>query len=222
MPDLPGTNQLARRLAGVIRSRYRCGKIVRHQLCNDPRIPCTSKNGSASLELLPLDAHDFDWLRAQLRSTMQDAFVPGSDPGLCIATEIPPGVVRFGQLAQLGMTTQTTARQVAAESGVHLEGLGGTEGGVIGALAAVGLAATGNDGRIVQWGDWPDDLRSVVDVAEILARDVQVQTIDGGESVFSGTVDLVKKLRPVLRDGEAILFVTRGRDGAGWTAVKLH
>jgi tRNA(Ile2) C34 agmatinyltransferase TiaS len=221
MPETPGTNQLARRLAELVRSRYRCRRIVRHQLCGDPRIPCTSKNGSASLELMPLGVHELDWLRDRLRNAMRDAFVPGSDPGLCIAAEVSGEVVAFGQLAQREITTQDVARKLAADAGISLEGLGGTEGGVIGALAAVGLAATGNDGRIVQWGEWPDDLRAIVNVTEILARDVQVQTLHEGQPVTRGTVDLVKKLRPVLREGQAVLSVIRNGDQADWTAVKL-
>jgi hypothetical protein len=152
---------------------------------------------------------------------MREAFVPGSDPGLCIAADVPINVIEFGRLAQRQITTQGIARRLADNSGIHLEGLGGTEGGVIGALAAVGLAATENDGRIVQWGEWPDDLRSVVSVSEVLARDVEVRTLQDGRSVTSGTVDLVKKLRPVLRGGRAILPVSPGGGQADWTAVKL-
>jgi hypothetical protein len=122
MPETPGTNQLARRLAKVICKRYRCVKIIRHQLCGDPLIPCTSKNGSASLDLMPLETHDFRWLRDELRSAMREAFVPGSDPGLCIAADVPINVIEFGRLAQRQITTQGIARRLADDSGIHLEG----------------------------------------------------------------------------------------------------
>src|SRR5437870_2586916 len=46
--DTPGTNQLARALAAQIASTHECLLIVRHQLLDDPRVPYTSKNGSAS------------------------------------------------------------------------------------------------------------------------------------------------------------------------------
>jgi tRNA(Ile2) C34 agmatinyltransferase TiaS len=220
MPDLPGTNQLARRLAQVISSKYRCLQIVRHQLCGDPRIPCTSHNGSASLELEPLSVHDHEWLLNRLRMTMQAGFVPGSDPGLCIAHHVSAEVAAFGQLAQREMTTQEVARQVAHDTDIHLEGLGGTEGGVIGALAAVGLAASRNDGRVVQWRDWPDDLRSIVDVSAIYARGVRIQSLEDDQPVLNGKIDLVKKLRPILRSGQQVLFVVPGGVNADWTAVK--
>jgi hypothetical protein len=45
--------------------------------------------------------------------------------------------------------TQEEARAVAIRAKCHLEGLGGTEQGIIGALAAIGLIVGGNDGRVV-------------------------------------------------------------------------
>ena len=44
-----GTNQLARSLVAALASEVRCIRIVRHQLLEDPRVPCTTKNGSASI-----------------------------------------------------------------------------------------------------------------------------------------------------------------------------
>jgi hypothetical protein len=46
----------------------------------------------------------------------------------------------------------TQARDLASAYSLHLQGLGGTEDGVIGALAAAGLAACGEDGRYLLVG----------------------------------------------------------------------
>ena len=50
----PGTNQLARLLVAAVAGDCRCRRIVRHQLLDDPRVPYTSKNGSASITLEPV------------------------------------------------------------------------------------------------------------------------------------------------------------------------
>src|SRR5690606_3841449 len=93
--------------------------------------------------------------------------------------------------------------------GIHLEGLGGTEGGVIGSLAAIGLALPQNDGRIVQFGRWPDDLHGLQPVAVLRERDVDVRDLDTQTYIEAALVDVGKHLRPNLRQGRSVLFVRR-------------
>ena len=45
--DSPGTNQIAKAIVEDLTDRFECVLILRHQLLNDPRVPYTSKNGSA-------------------------------------------------------------------------------------------------------------------------------------------------------------------------------
>ena len=228
MPDTPGTNQLARKLVQAIAVRFRCRRIVRHQLCGDPSIPCTSKNGSASIWLEPVNdpgdslaEGDLDWLRAELIRVMREWYVVGSDPGLCIATSIPDCIVEFGLRAQQEIVTQSAARDLAKQQGLSLEGLGGTEGGVIGALAAVGLARDQNDGRIVQYESWPDDLEGIVTVNQLASRAVQVRDLTG-QTILAGRINLGKKLRPNCRAGLAVLTVEPGDHPAyDWRALKV-
>jgi tRNA(Ile2) C34 agmatinyltransferase TiaS len=219
MPDTPGTNQLARALALRVGSRHRCLRIVRHQLLADPRVPCTSKNGSASLWLQPIGDADLAWLVNELRVGMQEAFQPGSDPGLCVAEAVPQEVITWGRRCQRELVSQREARDLAAGLDIHLEGLGGTEGGVIGALAAVGLAATGDDGRVVHLEGWPDDLAGIQPSEAVAARGVEVRELASGRRI-EGLVDLGKKLRPNCREGRMVLFVERGADEL-WRAVRL-
>src|SRR3954464_61427 len=51
----PGTNQLARHLVRELADEFSGRIILRHQLLVDPRVPCTKKNGCASIlfEVLP-------------------------------------------------------------------------------------------------------------------------------------------------------------------------
>jgi hypothetical protein len=214
-----GTNQLAREIARRAAVRWSCRQIVRHQLLHDPRIPFTSKNGSASLMFESVNGAGLPELIDLCRDTMRDWFIPGSDPGLCVTERVPPEVVAYGELCQREIVTQETARNLARRTAIHLEGLGGTEGGVIGALAAVGLAATGNDGRIVQWGSWPDDLTGRQPIAALNERGVLVLTDDGVE-LTDGEVDVGKHLRPNVRGHRAVLFVERMSDER-YGALKL-
>ena len=49
MPETPGTNQLCLEIIARLAADYHAEAIVRHQLLDDPRIPYTSRNGSASI-----------------------------------------------------------------------------------------------------------------------------------------------------------------------------
>jgi hypothetical protein len=221
MPETRGTNQLARILVSAVARRYRCLRIVRHQLCGHPSIPCTSKNGSASMIFEPRETLDLPWLIDTLRAVMLENFTPGSDPGLCVAREVPASITEFAWRTKERIVDQAEARKLAADAGIHLEGLGGTEGGVIGALAAVGLAVTGDDGRVVQLEDWPDDLMGVVDVRLITARGVTIEREHDRHAVVEGMIDLEKKLRPNLRKGRIVLSARPGRTPDEWVAMKL-
>jgi hypothetical protein len=225
-----GTNQLARAIVQAASDRWICHGIVRHQLLDDPRIPYTSKNGSASIRLEPrgsensLGTYELSELIELCRRIMREWFITGSDPGLCVTGHVPEEVTHFGWRCKSEIVTQAEARALAAQHGLHLEGLGGTNGGVIGSLAAVGLIVSGNDGRIVQLGEWPDDLSGPQPVAVLHARGIVVQEIDSFTTIESGIVDVGKHLRPNLREGRTRLFVRRAAcdDQLGpYHAVKL-
>ncbi len=219
----PGTNQVARGLMRRIAGRWQCLLILRHQLLQDPRVPCTTKNGSASMVLMPLNESSSSLLIDELRAGLQERFVGGSDPGLCVAATVPEAVIAFGRRCQRRLVDQQAARELAANHALHLEGLGGTEGGVIGALAAVGLAAGGSDGRVVHIADWPDDLTGLQEIDTVQARGVEVRCLDTGQRIISGRVDVGKHLRPSYRHHKIILYVRPGQ-GAGeavWQGVRL-
>lgn len=218
--DTPGTNQLARALVRAVADDYCLVRITRHQLLFDPRVPYTSKNGSASILLEPRLAADLPSLVPRLRGVMRAHFVPGSDPGLCVATAVPDEVLEFGRRCQRDVVPQADARELAAGLDIHLEGLGGTEQGVVGALAAIGLASTGDDGRVVQFGEWPDDLSGPVPIECLHERGVVVRELESSDPVTAGVIDVGKHLRPNCREGEVVLFVRQGGN-QGWEAVKL-
>jgi hypothetical protein len=222
--DDPGTNQLARHLVRELAPQFRGRMIVRHQLLEDPRVPCTKKNGCASILFDAGDTADWVVLADRLRNLIVPWCPKASDPGLCIASHVSQSVIDWGLRCKRELVTQAEAYHVAADAGIHLEGLGGTKDGVIGALAAIGLMATKDDGRVVYAGpgdeDWYD-VTGCLSLNEILSRGVnEVRTLDGGEKLTVGTVDVGKRLRPNYRAGQIVLYVTR-RDAATWEAVRV-
>lgn len=221
--DTPGTNQLARALADRVAERFQCHFILRHQLLEDSRVPCTSKNGSASLLFEARASVGLNWLLGEMRRGIRERFVAGSDPGLCLAEQVPASVIAWGERCCRELVTQEEAFEVAAASGVYLEGLGGTSGGVIGALAAVGRAATGNDGRVVRIGSYPDDLAGPQSCDILRQRGVSVRDLHSDAEVISGMIDVGKRLRPNFRRGQAVLFVERPEmpSTCEWQAVRL-
>ncbi len=217
-----GTNQLARAIVRALGERWNCVRIVRHQLLDDPRVPYTSQNGSASILFDPAEENAREELVATCRSVMRNWFIAGSDPGLCVTNHVPAAVIAFGRQAKASLVSQDEAYQIARSHGMTLEGLGGTNDGVIGALAAVGLAFTGDDGRIVQLGNNPDDLQGLQTIADLKRRNVTVHLQATGECLTSGRVDCGKKLRPNLRNHRAVLYVTRpADDGEVYPALKF-
>jgi hypothetical protein len=181
--------------------------VTRHQLLIDPRVPCTAKNSGAAILLGPNGRFVPDALIDRIQALMREHFNPGSDPGLCIAPHVPEDIRAFGRRAQQNLVTQSEARALAAAHSIPLQGLGGTEDGVIGALAAVGLAASGDDGRYVMVGR-SRELSGPQPVAAVLAAGIaDVRTLDG-RPVTGGLV-LTDKLRPARRGALPIAFVER-------------
>jgi len=227
-----GTNQLARALVRRLGIRAAESAVVRHQLLIDPRVPYTSHNGSASILLNGERSESVAGLRellVDLRGGVRSWFVEGSDPGLCVASSVPDEIVEFGRRCQRQIVEQAEARDLAARHGINLEGLGGTEQGVIGALAAVGLAASGDDGRVVHLASWPwpDDLSGPQDVSIVYARGIQeIRCMETGVIVEHGIVDVGKRLRPNRRRGRIVLYVSPAPASwpapPYWHAVRLN
>jgi hypothetical protein len=146
-------------------------------------------------------------------------FIDGSDPGLCVATNgMAHALTSFGRRAQSEVVSQGEARRLAGSRGVLLAGLGGSQDGVIGALAAVGLAACGEDGRYLLVGR-TREVTGMQDVPALLGAGITaVLTLDG-QPVSEGLV-LADKLRPARRGGKPVLYVEWQADH--WLPVKMN
>lgn len=211
-----GTGHLARQVAQALAGDFRIHGVTRHQLLEDERVPKTAKNSCAAI-LLEGDSYILEEIAGVVRKLMLGDFQPDSDPGLCVATQVPAEIIAYGQRAQREFLYQKEPRDLASMHGLLLEGLGGDQDGVIGALAAVGLAASGKDGRYVQVGSIRD-LEGMQPVSAVLMAGVNsVQTLDG-QPVTESQI-LADKLRPARRNGGPILFVER-QDNF-WLPLKL-
>ena len=205
----PGTNQLARVIVRRLGAAAEGSVICRHQLFFDPRVPYTSGNGSASIQLPRGGEVPRDELLDTVRGVMREWYVEGSDPGLALAEYVSSEMTEFAARAKREVVTQADARAIADRSGCHLEGLGGTNQGIIGALSAIALIDGGNDGRVVHVDDWPwpDAFVGPQSAAAIRGRGVADIRMVSGEPFTGAVVDVGRHLRPNWRGGRMVLFV---------------
>ncbi|GGI53454.1 hypothetical protein [Oxalicibacterium solurbis] len=223
-----GTGFLARQLA------LRLGEhgladvkaITRHQLLVDPRIPYTSHNSSACLVLAAIKDRRavFDYTCDYLLKESAE----GSDAGTVLVRRdaLPQEMRDFGAAAKVSVLEQNDARALAARHGIDMAGLTGTGGGVIGALAATGLNASGRDGRFL----WIKRLRSMSCERHSAATlqqltGIAVQTIDGNAIPHDDIVDLGEWPRAVFVNEHPTLLVEKTDEPifSGWrSASKNH
>jgi tRNA(Ile2) C34 agmatinyltransferase TiaS len=211
-----GTGRLSRAIADELACDFEVLGVVRHQLLVDPRVPYTSHNSCAVIGIVGPEDTDLVKLFERVKAQMLADFQPGSDPGLCVTAHVPDVVTAFGHKAQQDFVTQAEARALAAANGILLEGLGGTQDGVIGALAGVGLSAEGNDGRYLQVGTIRQ-LTGLQTIETVLNAGVSaVQTVDG-QPVVEGLV-MSDKIRPARRNSQPIALVQWAEDH--WQPIK--
>jgi len=213
-----GTGFRVRELAREMREQGLADtkSITRHQLFVSPEIPYTSHNSSACLRVRT-ETEKRDDVVAYCREYLLRESAPGSDAGLCVVEEerIGDRVRQWGARAKDTVLTQLECRELADSEGFFLEGLTGTHGGVIGAMAAVGLCHAGNDGRFL-WARGIRDLdcgtyqigqmRALTDIDEF--RHVDGMTVDDPAS----PIEITDWARPVLLDGKAVLLLEGGDD----------
>ncbi|MCP2000758.1 hypothetical protein [Nitrobacter winogradskyi] len=211
-PESRGTGYLARKLGALVAASgiARLHEITRHQLMFDRCIPYTSHNSALCMRV-EVQSGGISALAATCRSYLLKHNAVGSNVGLCIATssDVPPVVEDFGFKAKKEILTQDRACELARCEGLLLEGLTGDHGGVIGALAAVGLRKSGRDGRI-GWRPGLRETRGIVTAAHLLSHSGidAIRRIHTGEPVgMSDLISVNPWPRSVMIDGQAVLLV---------------
>jgi hypothetical protein len=215
-----GTGKLARFFESRLPEGCSMWGVVREQLLIHEKIPYTSHNSAACVIVDLADSSLFDPLVLTAAEHIESLSFKGSDPGLCIARQDDPSLhqlVTFGQRCTRVIVTQREALQAA--SNVHLSAHGGTNDGIIGAAAAVGLTVYGWAGRFIEFGGLrhvPD----VVRVSDLERMNILVVSIDRNAKV-PAPEDLVYTkywLRPLLLAGRAVLIV-RPKDNGAWESL---
>ena len=216
-----GTGRLARSIASDLSRDWPVAAVTRHQLLVHEAIPFTSHNSCAVLHIPVTNGENADSIFERARQAILDDFIEGSDPGLAIASgsQVSPALLAFGRDAKTTILSQETARSLAKNLSIRLEGLGGSEDGVIGAMAGIGLAAAGSDGRFVQIGRIRE-IQGPCDAEDLLCAGIDAITTPDGRPVGSGMIITPKgkSVKPCMIEGRAILFVEE-KNGV-WHAIK--
>jgi hypothetical protein len=220
-PDSRGTGRLARAIADILGREYPVSGVTRHQLFVHESIPYTSHNSCAVIHIGSCSQNQEERIFFLACDMMKRNFIEGSDPGIAIAgiEAVTPAVVTFGLDAKRIVLNQERARTLARNCSIRLEGLGGTEEGVIGAMAGLGLAATGYDGRFIQKGRIRE-IRGPVPAETLLSSGIDLILTLDGVPIRKGMI-LVrdgKSVKPCPVAGKAVLFVEE-REG-NFHAVK--
>ena len=213
-----GTAFLAQRLLASMDER-RVGAALgatRHQLFVDPGIPSTSDNRSICLALRASHRLEVSAIAEFVAEFLEAERVAGSNPGVAIAREsawddpdAESRLVAYGHRAKSEVLEEASATALAPEVNVDLSVHGGNGRGVIGALAAVALHVSGDDGVFV----WMPDIRDLAGQLTYRQLRLLAPAIDvaldasGREPAPEDFIDLGDRVRPVLLGGRAVLLL---------------
>ena len=210
-----GTGYNSRQLAAAIEAENlgRVRGITRHQLFVHPDIPYTSQNSSACLEVI---CNNYNEIKDFCRNFMIHIGATGSDVGLCIVEKdrVSEEIIKWGVDAKSIVLKMDDAIEKAHKNEIYLEGLTGTKDGIIGALAAVGLRAGGNDGRFI-WLNSKKNLRDIEQGIHTVEDLIGQAGIDAVQAIEKDVVNAKEKVylnnwaRPVLRDNSSVLLIEK-------------
>jgi len=221
-----GTGKLVRMYEDKLPDGARLWGVLRHQLLVDDRIPYTSHNSPACAVVEVEDAGIMPELIDRAIAHIAEFASPGSDPGLCVAKEgdALATVIDFGLACTNTLRTQDEAMAASQACGIHLSGHGGTNDGIIGATAAVGLSVYGWSGRFIEFGRLRE-LPSPIRADQLLARGIQPVSLDRDASVIPSDAMIAtngwlsprlwggRPVQPVqLEDGKWVSMGKRPRD----------
>jgi len=212
-----GTGSLAR---GLLTSfdEQRVGAALgatRHQLLLDPAIPYTSENATHCLALKASHRLEVAAIAEMVLAFVEAEAAPESSPGIAIVRDaswedpdVTSRLVAFGQRAKTEVLGVDSAIGLAGDLGVHLSGHGASNRGVVGALAAVGLHLSGDDG-LFSWMPGIRDVAGQVSYRQLrfLVPIDAALDLSGREPELEDLIELGDWVRPVLTGGRCILLL---------------
>ncbi len=215
----PGTDALVRRLAEWLQSDRLAEPygITSHQLYAHKPVAYTGHNTAVCLAA---EAENVEGVWETARDFLALESVEKANAGLALARwdAVSRDVIELGRRAKGEVVKLEEAQQVAAHSRVRVAPVRGDGRGVVGAVAAIGLHRTGNDGRY-SWIPGLAGLQGKHSVNDLLERSriERVCSVDGRELPVNVLVDVGDAPRPILQDGRATLLVEEKKHG--WTAL---
>lgn len=184
--------------------------ITRHQLFVDPAIRYTSQNSSACIGLL---TDDIPLITRICEKYLLENSAPGSDAGLCISSvaKVSEPIIKWGNSAKDSILDMEGAIRIARDTGIYLRGFTGNHEGIIGALAALGLRAGGNDGRFI-WRKGRKELRELspgIMSAKKLIEELELEAIASRNGQMPKPHDRIyinEWVRPIVKNHKAVLI----------------
>ncbi len=216
-----GSGAVAEDLARQLRVKClaECGDITRHQLFVHQDIPYTSGNSAMCFAASTKIDKKSEVIKFG-QDFLQKNSAAGSDPGLCVAVLDShlerQALITFGQCAKNTLIYQQAAWELAGAVDVHLSAHGGTGGGVIGALAAIGLRLGGSDGRFRGWHHL-GKAGDITTAAQLCAHAFVDGVVTPAGDRLAGDIPIVfaeDRIKTVLFNGAQVIPVAR-IDGCG-------
>ncbi len=211
--DSRGTGFIVRQLNQILTEKkiIAPSHVIRHQLYVHKDIPFTSHNSSASVTATLTGS--MDELIAVSEKYLIENSADGSDVGFCVFSgkgSQPDKLIQWGLNAKKIVLTEKDAYALAENQQVHLKGLTGRKTGVIGSLAAIGLALYGTDGRIL----WMKNMRetsgifSVEEIKELIGLQ-EFKTLENEKVSEKSKVLVEEGFKPVVQQFRTILYLEK-------------
>lgn len=208
---------------GLLLQERRFGRmlaVTRHQLLRRDALPFTAENQACCL-LVEADADARRDIELTSREFILRQSAPASDPGFALAawSNLSAAVDTWGQQAKYLRLQRDAAMQLARAHDISLAGFQGNGNGVIGALAAVGLRSSGNDGQFA-WLPGLESLKGTLTLPALLnycAID-RVENLRGRTPFDRDLIHLGEAPVVLLRGGQSLLLLhsCAGEDVNQW------
>lgn len=213
-PESRGTGFLSREMGELIRTNGlgQVKTISRHFLYPYSSDPFSAENSAICLLV---STPDRDTLTQFCAEYLPDESQASASPGLCIISwdRASERLSKWATECKKKRIGIDEAGALAVKEGIFLKGWRGGDGQV-GAMAAVGLRRSGNDGRFI----WMERLRelagaySAEDLMALTAVDLIIDT--KGERIDpEDLIEVGEWVRPVIIDHEITIIVQENKEG---------
>ena len=211
------TGQLAIRLGNLLRQR-RCANmlaVTRHKLLSHPDLPRPASNHAACL-MLDADRECRRDIELLSREFILRQSAPSSEPGFAMGAwnTITNEVITYGEQARRSILKRQSAIELAKAHHIAIAGFHGRGSGVIGALAAIGLFFSGENGRYI-WLPGLMRLSGILTAPEILriCNIDRIENFRGRRPLERDRIDLGSQPTPIMRDGKSLLLLEAASRG---------